>query len=114
MFFNLRVRDKFITILGECMMPLEPKCSTLANNIFVQGVREFGPIAKRRGLDTRDAAFFVIYHMLKEFSTFTRKELREYPDEFGMGKISNLDTKERLQKALWREYGLGVTPEWMD
>ncbi len=114
MFFNLKVRNKFITILGECMMPLEPKCSTLANNIFVQGVREFGPIAKRRGLDTRDAAFFVIHHMLKEFSTFTREELREYPDEFGMGKISNHDTKERLQQALWREYGVGVKPEWMD
>ena len=95
-------------------MPLEPTCSILANNMFVQGVREFGPIAKRRGLNTRDAAFFVIFHMLKEFSTFTAKELLEYPDEFGMGKITNLDTKDRLQKALWQEYGVGVTPEWMD
>ena len=53
-------------------------------------------------------------HMLKEFSTFTTKEILEYPDEFGLGKITNLDTKERLQQALWREYGVGVTPEWMD
>ncbi len=95
-------------------MPLEPTCSILANNIFVQGVREFGPIAKRRGLETRDAAFFVIHHMLKEFSTFTGKELLEYPDEFGMGKVSNLDTKTRLRQGLWAEYGVGVVPEWMD
>jgi hypothetical protein len=30
-----------------------------------------------------------------------------------MGQIPNFDTKDRLQKALWNEYGVGVTPDWM-
>ncbi|MDA8861479.1 hypothetical protein N9I51_00830 [Gammaproteobacteria bacterium] len=113
MFYNLRVRNQFITILGECMMPTNPECSTLANNIFVQGIRNFGPIAKKRGLSHRDGAFFCIFHMLKEFNTFSSKELIEYPDLHGMGQIPNFDTKDRLQKALWNEYGVGVTPDWM-
>ena len=94
-------------------MPTKPECSTLANNIFVQGIRNFGSIAKKRGLSHRDGAFFCIFHMLEEFSTFSSKELIEYPDLYGMGLISNSDTKDRFQKALWNEYGVGVTPDWM-
>tara|TARA_A100001015_G_C14496042_1_gene521116 strand:+ start:82 stop:426 length:345 start_codon:yes stop_codon:yes gene_type:complete len=114
MFYNLRVRNQFIKILGECMMPTKPECSTLANNIFVQGIRTFAPIAKKRGLSLRDGAFFCIFHMLKEFKTFSPRELMEYPDQLGMGKISNSDTRDRLQRALWNEYGVGVIPEWME
>ena len=49
--------------------------------------------------------------MLEEFSSFTVQELLEYPDKTGMEKISNLDAKDRLYKAIFAEYK--DIPDWI-
>jgi hypothetical protein len=111
MFYNLKIRNELIKILGECYMPTNPDCSTLTADIFDKGVRALGKTAKRRGLSVRDGAFFCIYHMLEEFSSFTAQEMLEYPEKTGREKINNLDAKDRLYKAIFAEYN--DIPDWI-
>ena len=114
MLYNLRVRHNFLIIVNDNGMGKKAGKSLWSDNVHENGVREYGAIAKAKGLSARDGAFFCLWKCLEDWDKIPYFETREYPDLLTSnlyGTFSNSDCIAILRKALVNEYGSDST-QW--
>ena len=80
MLYNLRVRHNFLIIVNDNGMGKKAGKSLWSDNVHEHGVREYGAIAKAKGLSARDGAFFCFWKCLEDWEKIPYSEKKEYPD----------------------------------
>jgi hypothetical protein len=117
MLYNLRVRHNFLIIVNDNGMGKKAGKSLWSDNVHEHGVREYGAIAKAKGLSARDGAFFCFWKCLKDWEKIPYSEKKDYPDLLTSilnGTFSNSDCIDILSKAFAREYNGSIPKGWLD
>ena len=79
--------------------------------------REYGAIAKAKGLSARDGAFFCLWKCLEDWDKIPYSEKKEYPDLLTSnlnGTFSNSDCIDILRKALTTKYNGAIPNDWIE
>ena len=108
MFYNVRVRLKFLKIMQDNGM--SDNSTGLADFIHVHGIRGYGPMAKKLGFDIKTGTYFCIWKSLERWDMAKRDNAvgpgLKALDKIGTkpGSITNLEAYERLLSAIAIEY----------
>tara|TARA_B110000879_G_C11056994_1_gene465178 strand:- start:43 stop:372 length:330 start_codon:yes stop_codon:yes gene_type:complete len=96
--------------MQDCNMGDNPKKNALADFIHVEGIRLYGPHAKKLGFDTKKGAYFCLWKTILDWEDSIRSDNYNLPQKleslssYGIGTITNLEAKDRFLNAFAVEY----------